>query len=143
MLGNTSFASSIMPRKRARQDDGEYRGDDPSTPDINEAWVEVPEETVEAPAPEQVEAEPEVTVSELEPLVTQEPVTLAPAPEKKEIETDVRKKLERKTDGEDPFVPQNSAQLENEAKRVAKERGFELNRGTSIGARLMARRRLG
>ena len=25
-------------RKRARNDDGTYKGDDPSTPDINEAW---------------------------------------------------------------------------------------------------------
>ena len=25
-------------RKRARNDDGTYRGDDPSTPDVNEAW---------------------------------------------------------------------------------------------------------
>ncbi len=26
------------PRKRARNADGTYRGDDPSTPDVNEAW---------------------------------------------------------------------------------------------------------
>ena len=28
------------PLKRARNEDGEYIGDDPSTPDVNEAWVE-------------------------------------------------------------------------------------------------------
>jgi hypothetical protein len=28
-------------RTRARNKDGKYKGDDPSTPDINEAWVEV------------------------------------------------------------------------------------------------------
>lgn len=27
---------------RARNDLGQYAGDDPSTPDINEAWTEVP-----------------------------------------------------------------------------------------------------
>jgi hypothetical protein len=26
-------------RKRARTDDGHFKGDDPSTPEINEAWV--------------------------------------------------------------------------------------------------------
>ena len=28
----------VSPRKRARNKDGTYKGDDPSTPDINEAW---------------------------------------------------------------------------------------------------------
>ena len=27
---------------RARNDDGTLKGDDPSTPDVNEAWVETP-----------------------------------------------------------------------------------------------------
>ena len=27
-------------RKRARTEDGKFRGDDPSTPDVNEAWEE-------------------------------------------------------------------------------------------------------
>ena len=27
-----------MPRKRARNPKGRYEGDDPSTPDMNEAW---------------------------------------------------------------------------------------------------------
>ena len=27
-------------RKRARTEDGKFRGDDPSTPDVNESWEE-------------------------------------------------------------------------------------------------------
>jgi len=27
-----------MPKKRARDAKGQYKGDDPSTPDMNEAW---------------------------------------------------------------------------------------------------------
>jgi len=27
-------------RKRARNDDGTLKGDDPSTPDVNEAWTD-------------------------------------------------------------------------------------------------------
>ena len=68
-----------------------------------------------------------------------------PAPEAKEpekIQTDVREKLGRKTQTSNPFVPTNPADIEKGAEQIAGERGFELNRGTSIGARLMARRKL-
>jgi len=54
------------------------------------------------------------------------------------IQTDVREKLNKKTD-EDVFVPSNPAALEKAATAVATEQGFELTRGTSIGARLIAR----
>jgi hypothetical protein len=74
---------------------------------------------------------------------TDDPVAAAEPQSKEKIETDVRKKLGKKTDNEDVFVPANPAALEKEAKLVAQEQGFDLNRGTSIGARLMARRRLG
>jgi hypothetical protein len=72
--------------------------------------------------------------------LTEEPVEAPVAVEKQVIETDVRKKLNRKTDDDsNPFVPSNPAQIEADAKRVAAESGFDLNRGTSVGARLMAR----
>lgn len=74
--------------------------------------------------------------------LTEEPVAAPEAVSKEKIETDVRSKLSRKTVEEDVFVPSNPAALEKEAKAVAEEKGFDLNRGTSIGARLMARRRL-
>ena len=40
---------------RARDDEGKFVGDDPSTPDINEAWVEIPVEKPLAPTSEEVE----------------------------------------------------------------------------------------
>jgi hypothetical protein len=55
------------------------------------------------------------------------------------IQTDVREKLSNKSVEENVFVPSNPAALEKAAGEVAKEKGFDLNRGTSIGARLMAR----
>lgn len=123
-----------MARKRARNPEGEFLSDDPSTPEVNEAWVEEP--AAEAPASS--------APADLEQLAPDaEPQEAAPAQPKEAIETDVRKKLARKTEGENPFVPQTLPQLEAEAKVIAKEKGFDLNRGTSIGARLMARRKLG
>lgn len=74
---------------------------------------------------------------------SEEPVAPADAPAKEKIETDVRAKLANKSVENDVFVPTNPAALEKEAKAVAEEQGFSLNRGTSIGARLMARRRIG
>lgn len=73
---------------------------------------------------------------------TEEPVAAPEAVSKEKIETDVRSKLSKKSVEQDVFVPTNPAALEKEAKAVASEKGFDLNRGTSIGARLMARRRL-
>lgn len=55
------------------------------------------------------------------------------------IQTDVREKLSKKSVENDVFVPTNPAALEKAAAEVAKESGFELNRGTSVGARLIAR----
>ncbi len=37
------------------------------------------------------------------------------------------------------FVPTNPVALEKAAQEVAKEQGFDFNRGTSVGARLLAR----
>jgi hypothetical protein len=98
------------------------------------------------PSPEKVESPVTGKDSKSEPVNLE---TLAPPVEKIEapaaadkevVETDVRKKLARKTDDtNNPFVPTNPAQVEADAKRVAEENGFDLNRGTSVGARLMAR----
>ena len=98
------------------------------------------------PSPEKIESTVSVQSKEKGPVdlevqsLDEEPVA-APEPAPKEaIETDVRKKLARKTDDmTNPFVPTNPAQVEADAKKVADENGFELNRGTSVGARLMAR----
>ena len=92
--------------------------------------VESPLSKVEEKAPVNVETE----------TPSDEPVAAPAAVEKQVVETDVRKKLDRKTDDDsNPFVPSNPAQVERDAKSIADAAGFELNRGTSVGARLMAR----
>jgi hypothetical protein len=92
--------------------------------------IESPLSKVEEKAPVNVETE----------TPSDEPVAAPAAVEKQVVETDVRKKLDRKTDDDsNPFVPSNPAQVEADAKRIATDSGFELNRGTSVGARLMAR----
>jgi len=105
-------------------------------PAIAEDVVITPEEgKIEAPkaaAPtEPVNIEKETPSSEPE-------VAKKAAPAEK-IQTDVRQKLAKKSTDEDAFVPANPVALEKAAKEIAKESGFELNRGTSVGARLMAR----
>lgn len=114
-----------MARKRAHNDDGTFTADNPATPEVNEAFAET------APAPAVVEVQ----------IPSEEPVAAAPAVSKEEIETDVRTKLTSRPQEENPFVPTSPAVVEAAAKKVAETEGFELNRGTSIGARLMARSR--
>lgn len=75
----------------------------------------------------------------LEVTSSEEPVKPEEAKPAEEIQTDVRQKLSKKTDNENIFVPANPVALEKAAAQVASENGFELNRGTSIGARLLAR----
>lgn len=73
------------------------------------------------------------------PTKSTEPATPPKAAPSEKIQTDVREKLAKKSTEDNVFVPANPAALEKAASAVAEERGFELNRGTSIGARLMAR----
>ena len=47
---------------RAREEDGQYLGDDPATPSVDEAWVEVPE-VPEVPDPVAIESKPEPVVA--------------------------------------------------------------------------------
>jgi hypothetical protein len=68
-----------------------------------------------------------------------EPVAPAPAVAPEKLQTDFREKLAKKSTEDNVFVPSNPVALEKAAGEVAKEQGFEFNRGTSIGARLMAR----
>jgi len=94
------------------------------------AVVETPEKETEKPsAPKNIEAP---TPSD----APEKPAEKAPA---EKIQTDVREKLANKSTEENAFVPTNPVALEKAAKQVAEEKGFELNRGTSVGARLLAR----
>jgi hypothetical protein len=110
-------------------------------PAIAEDVVITPEEgKIEAPKVEEptaAAAEEPVNIEKETPSSEPEPAKKAAAAEK--IQTDVRQKLAKKSADEDAFVPANPVALEKAAGEVAKENGFELNRGTSVGARLMAR----
>ena len=75
----------------------------------------------------------------LEVTASEEPKKPEEAKPAEQIQTDVRLKLAKKTDDENIFIPANPVALEKAAGQVAQDQGFELNRGTSIGARLMAR----
>lgn len=49
-------------RRRARTEDGHFKADDPSTPNVNEAWEETPAKEETKPAPKKAapkKAEPE------------------------------------------------------------------------------------
>lgn len=70
---------------------------------------------------------------------SEEPVAAPEATPTEAIQTDVRAKLSKKSVEENVFVPTNPVALEKAAAQVAQESGFELTRGTSIGARLIAR----
>lgn len=70
---------------------------------------------------------------------SEEPTAAPEATPVERIQTDVREKLANKSVEKNVFVPTNPAALEKAAEQVAQESGFELTRGTSIGARLLAR----
>jgi hypothetical protein len=83
-------------------------------------------------------AAPEPKVVELKTTTSEESVPAAPAsPE--QIHAQITEKLSNRSLEGDAFVPKNSASLETAAKQVAEEQGFAFNRGTSVGARLIAR----
>lgn len=107
--------------------------------------------TKPAPAASDVQVTPEEGRIETPAIDLAAPVNLeietpaedpVPAPEAiqpEKIQTDFREKLSTKSVEKNPFIPSNPVALEKAAGEVAKDKGFELNRGTSIGARLMAR----
>jgi hypothetical protein len=95
-----------------------------------------PEEgRIESPVVEEASAPVNLEVE----TPSDEPVAPAEATPAEKIQTDVREKLSKRSVDENVFVPSNPVALEKAAAEVAKEQGFEFNRGTSIGARLMAR----
>lgn len=91
----------------------------------------------DAVAPKKEEPKPPVNIEVQTP--DEEPTPAPEATPASQIQTDVREKLSKRSDKDDPFVPSNPVALEKAAKLVAEEKGFEFNRGTSIGARLLAR----
>jgi hypothetical protein len=77
-----------------------------------------------------VDIELKVTEAEPEPAVKKSA---------EEIHAEVQSKLNNKNVDNNIFVPASPAAVEKAAKIISEEKGFELTRGTSIGARLMAR----
>ena len=55
-------------RKRARAKGGKFRGDDPSTPDVNEAWEEPTVVTKKKAAPKKTAAPKKKAAAGLPPL---------------------------------------------------------------------------
>lgn len=41
-MDNKQQSNKPQPRRRARKPDGSFKGDNPSTPDLNEAWEPTP-----------------------------------------------------------------------------------------------------
>lgn len=114
-----------------------------AAPAVAEDIQVTPEEAkIESPVIEEKVADDKAPVNIETETPSDEPVEAPKATPAEKIQTDVREKLAKKSTSEDAFVPANPAALEKEAKAVAAEKGFEMNRGTSIGARLMARRRI-
>ena len=99
------------------------------TPEEGRIESPVIDKTVTSTSPVNIETE----------TPSDEPVAAQKAAPAEKIQTDVREKLARKSVDENVFVPSSPAALEKAATEVAKDSGFELTRGTSIGARLMAR----
>lgn len=102
-------------------------------PAVSDIKVTPEEAKIENKAPEPVNIETETP--------SDEPTPAPKATDAEKIQTDVREKLSKKSVDENVFVPSNPVALEKAAASVAQEKGFELNRGTSIGARLLARAR--
>lgn len=84
-------------------------------------------------------SEEQTSPVEAEMKTAEEPPAPAPSPDPEKVQTDVRAKLAKRSDREDVFVPSTPPQLESDARALAEMRGFDFNRGTSVGARLMAR----
>jgi uncharacterized Zn finger protein (UPF0148 family) len=93
-----------------------------------DAAPEVTLKVIDPKAP--VDIELEVTEAEPEPAVKKSA---------EEIHAEVQSKLNNKNVDNNIFVPASPAAVEKAAQIIAQEKGFEMNRGNSIGARLMAR----
>ena len=134
-----------MTKTRAKDDKGQFLGDNPATPDVDEAWVEDKSEVAPAEGDNaDSTVEDKVEKPSQEPatveLKTSETTALKEKQSKESIEASVQEKLSKRLDGEvDPFIP--SAQLQKEVKEIASQEGFQLTRGTEAGAALMARAR--
>jgi hypothetical protein len=99
------------------------------TPEVTpEVTLETAPKAIDPKAP--VDIELKVTEAEPEPAIKKSA---------EEIHAEVQSKLNNKNVDNNIFVPASPAAVEKAAQTIANEKGFEMTRGTAIGARLMAR----
>lgn len=146
-------------KRRARNEDGSFKGDNPATPKVNEAWEDAPvaeEATPEAPASEEVAdhaepaAEPEAVVEAPKEAPVAESVEAeAPAaatPPASQVATPVPQPQDNST--VKPMTQERlkeiregafsaAAQEKQEIQQIIKDAGVESTRGREIAARLM------
>lgn len=150
-------------KRRARNEDGSFKGDNPATPEVNEAWETVPEgeeapsdivgsvpdETQapeEAPAAEEHAPEPEAPVAVETPAAAEVPAATPLA----DMLADKRKdpEKEEKDPGLKPMTEERLQEIRQNAVTAASmekagvdqiiaEAGVEKTRGREIAARLM------
>jgi len=149
-------------KRRARNEDGTLKGDNPATPDVNEAWEDAPaaEEAApeaaveEAPAPEEAPAGEKPAVEPEAPVAVETPEAAAPVDTTAlaEMLADKRKDPEntaqQKDEGLKPMTEERLAEIRASAitpasvekagvDQIIAEAGVEKTRGREIAARLM------
>jgi hypothetical protein len=147
-------------RRRAKNEDGTFKADNPATPDVNEAWEDAPatEEVAaeapveeaqapeEAPAAEEHAPEPEAPVAVETPAAAEVPAAAPLA----DMLADKRKdpEKEEKDPGLKPMTEERLAEIRQSAVTAASvekagvdqiiaDAGVEKTRGREIAARLM------
>ena len=149
-------------KRRARNEDGSFKADNPATPEVNEAWEDAPaaekatpEAAVEeAPAPEEAPAVEEPAVEPEAPVAVETPKAAAPVDTTAlaEMLADKRKDPEKteqpKDEGLKPMTEERLAEIRASAitpasvekagvDQIIADAGVEKTRGREIAARLM------
>jgi hypothetical protein len=146
-------------RKRAHNEDGSFKKDDPATPEVNEAWEDAPaaeeaapvEETQapeEAPAAEELAPEPEAPVAVETPAAAAPVDTTALAEMLAEKRKDPESTEQPKDEGLKPMTEERLQEIRQnaitpaavekaEVDKIIEEAGVEKTRGREIAARLM------
>ena len=154
-------------RRRARNEDGTLKGDNPATPDVNEAWedgktseqikaekdagaeiIEEEQAPEEAPAVEEPAVEPEAPVAVETPKAAAPVDTTALAEMLADKRKDPEKTEQPKDEGLKPMTEERLAEIRASAitpasvekagvDQIIADAGVEKTRGREIAARLM------
>lgn len=149
-------------KRRARQDDGTYKGDNPATPEMNEAWEDAPaaeEAATEAPV-EEAQASEKATAAEAPAAEPEAPVAIEAPTAAAPVDTTVLANMlaekrkdpdstaQPKDEGLKPMTEERLAEIRASAvtpasvekagvDQIIAEAGVEKTRGREIAARLM------